>query len=136
MRPDPTDRWIGPRRPDDDPVDALLERLDAAHLLGIATDALDLSTPITGSLVHARTLAEPSTPPRALVTGTLDGVSDGEVLVAVDGVIVSGSALFESAEGATSYAAIIPRSLLGEPIEPELFWWSGGDTVARIRITD
>ncbi len=41
--------------------------------------------------------------------------------MAIDGVVVSGSRLYNGDEGAGSFEVIIPPELVGSPIAPDLF---------------
>ncbi len=129
------DRWIGDIADGLDPVAGLLETLQASDLVDVPVADIPLDPHVTGTHSTAEALADPASPPTAQIAGTLDAMPDGgEVLAAVDGVIVTGSRLYLNVDGETAFAALLPLHLLGQPIEPELYWWSGGESLAPIRV--
>jgi hypothetical protein len=112
--PEASDRWIRPWQEGDGELDALLELLDNDDLIGGTLD--DLTTERAG---RARVWAlnallnGSSDPPPALVQGRVDASLDAaEVLIAVDGTIVTGSKVFPTENG-TGFLALLPSEVVG-----------------------
>ncbi|MEZ5245480.1 MAG: sulfatase-like hydrolase/transferase [Acidimicrobiales bacterium] len=113
--PTAADRWIRPWQEGDGELDALLELLDNDDLIGVPLD--ELSTEAAGRVqvwsLNALTTA-PTDPPPALVQGRVEATLDAaEVLVAVDGTIVTGSKVYPTENG-PGFLAMLPSALVGE----------------------
>lgn len=110
------DSFIGPLTDPDDPLSALHEALGTEDLVGRRFD--DVVTGTYGSSVVVDGLpelldpGEPST--SALVTGAVSGGSDEQRLIlAIDGVVVGGSALSTDSDGRGGrIAVLLPQGAL------------------------
>lgn len=118
--PDASDRWIRPWREGDGELDALLELLDNDDLIG--TTLAELATRDAGRVrvwsLDALTSGA-GDPPPALIQGRVDAAPDAtEVLVAVDGTIVTGSKVYPIDDG-SGFLALLPSAFVGESLRLE-----------------
>ena len=119
--PEATDRWIRPWQEGDGELDALLELLDNDDLIGVPID--ELSTQAAGAIqvwgLGALTSGQKD-PPAALVQGRVDAALDAaEILVAIDGTIVTGSKVYPTENG-PGFLALLPSAFVGEAIRMDI----------------
>ncbi len=132
--PEITDRWVGEISATDDPVSGLLRLLDSYDLIGREVDQIPVSGEVQGELSDPDSLQDGGTPTKAFIEGTVVAPEGAEVLVAVDGVIVSGSKLFADDDERGRFAAILPASHLAGSFVPELFLYLPDGEVRKVRV--
>jgi len=119
--PDATDRWIRPWQEGDEELDALLELLDNDDLIGVSIDSLSTREAGDAGVWSLGALTGGSRePPAALVQGRIDEALDAaEILVAVDGTIVTGSKVYPTENG-PGFLALLPSAFVGEATRLEI----------------
>lgn len=108
--PDPADRWNSPS----DGSESLAIRAGIADFLGQSMDELQPAK--DGGEATIDSLANhlrPGVVPEAIVVGRSSAATAGRIIVAVDGIIVTGSPLYEFNGVSGSFAAMLPRSVVG-----------------------
>lgn len=120
--PTAADRWIRPWQQGDAELDGLLELLDNAHLIGTSTD--DVATDPVGRVqiwgLDSLRRGDADVP-AAFVQGRVAADLDPrEVLIAVDGTIVTGSKVYPTGSG-PGFLAMLPSTFVGSPIDLEIF---------------
>jgi hypothetical protein len=116
--PRAADRWIGPVAPGDDRLAGLHALLDLDGVIGRRLDDLHPARGGTAEIDALDRLERPaaSGPRVGVVTGRVPGAPDGaRVAVAVDGTVVTGSAIYSADGDDGRFAAILPlRALRAE----------------------
>jgi hypothetical protein len=112
--PAAADRWIPPADSGDPWFSGLFEHLGLAGIVHrpmdeVVTEQADAVARI--SSLDALVSPRPDDP-AGLVVGTLDGAADGTVIVAVNGVVVSGSEIYVDEDERNAFAAPLPESTL------------------------
>jgi hypothetical protein len=112
--PDAADRWIGTADPSDPWFSGLIEHLRLDGIVHRPMD--DVVTGREAGVARISGLDSLVSPgldePPGLVVGTLDGGPDGTVLVAVNGVVVTGSEIYDHEDEHNAFAAPLPESTL------------------------
>lgn len=116
--PSAQDRWIRPWRQGDGELDALHELLDNVDLIGRRIDELDGRT---GGRVEIEGLGDLSRGTAAIPPAFVQGrvASDAtpvEVLVAVDGTILTGAKV-HPVDGDAGFLAMLPSSVVGTALD-------------------
>lgn len=120
--PTADDRWIRPSAPGDGELDALLDLLDNRDLIGASLDDLELEAEAGRVRVWGLDplLDGDADPPMAFVQGRVgEDLEPHEVLIAIDGTIVTGSEVF-STDGGPGFLALLPSRFVGTPIDLEI----------------
>lgn len=118
------DRRLNPASPSENEMAPLLSLLESSDLIG-GPLITDLSAPVaTVEIMALEDIESPVTAPDGTVTAFVQGiVTSGppatEVVIAADGRVVSGSAVFETAEG-PAFAAMLPRNVAGAGFDLEV----------------
>jgi hypothetical protein len=134
--PDATDRWIRPWQEGDGELDALLQLLDNDDLIGAAVD--DLTTTSTGSVqlwsLDSLTQGD-GDPPVAFAQGRVGrDLEPEEILIAVNGTIVTGSEVYSTNNG-PGFLALLPSEFVGTPIDLEVIVATADGRLIKPRVS-
>jgi hypothetical protein len=108
------DRWIGAVGSGEDRLAPLFAHLDLEGILGASLDGLDPRAGGRAELSNDPAARDPDSgaAPGVIMGRVTDGATDGTLIMAVDGTIVSGSPVFEHEGEPGWFALMVPEGAL------------------------
>ncbi len=117
-----SERFIRPSRLGDNDIAPLLDLLDSRELIGAPIPDVDRTQIVNARVYGLDELRSGDRPTvQAFVQGVItDETAAAEVLVVVDGAVITGSPVYPAGDE-PGFVAMLPREVAGQPLDLELY---------------